>query len=161
MLAETCFTPDRFAPIHERMTPNDRLRKARLAAGYQSASQAAKALGVAVSTYIAHENGQNTFGTARAERYGAVFSVSSAWLLTGEGRGPDRPAGGDTDAEDLLAALPGIEDPKSFLKAYDIARAAEQDALGGRGDKEAFAAVVNQIYRLIRSGRTDSPQARG
>lgn len=59
----------------------DRLRKARIGAGYKYASEAAKALGVTSSTYRAHENGQNEFGVEEAEFYAKRFGVSAGWLL--------------------------------------------------------------------------------
>lgn len=60
----------------------ERLRKARIKAGYKYASAAAKALGVTESTYRAHENGQNEFGIDEAEIYAKRFNVSALWLLT-------------------------------------------------------------------------------
>ncbi|NTF35536.1 LexA family transcriptional regulator [Agrobacterium rubi] len=64
-----------------------RLEQARKAAGYQTAREAAEALGVAYPSYAAHENGQR--GLARvAERYAKFFKVSLDWLLTGKGSGP-------------------------------------------------------------------------
>lgn len=65
-------------------TQSQRLKQARLAAGYSSASDAARALGVSVSTYSAHENGQNGLKLKYAEKYALKFKVSQAWLLTGE-----------------------------------------------------------------------------
>ena len=63
---------------------NDRLRKARIAAGYASASAAAKAHGWSVSTYIAHENGQNDYNPDRAEVYAKAFKTTGEWLLLGK-----------------------------------------------------------------------------
>lgn len=64
-------------------TPHDRLRDARLAAGFKSMSAAASALGVTSSTYRAHENGQNDFDTEQAENYARKFRVSASYLLLG------------------------------------------------------------------------------
>lgn len=64
--------------------PHQRLKKARLAAGYNTATAAAEAMGVKVPTYIHHENGRS--GLSRVlERYAAFFRVSADWLLTGRG----------------------------------------------------------------------------
>ncbi|WP_428988596.1 XRE family transcriptional regulator [Methylocapsa aurea] len=61
-----------------------RLKKARLAAGYETATAAAEAMGVKVPTYIHHENGRS--GLSRVlKRYAAFFRVSADWLLTGRG----------------------------------------------------------------------------
>lgn len=62
-----------------------RLREARIAAGYSSAAEAARALGIKESSYRAHENGQNEFDLATARRYARFFRVAPEWLLTGSG----------------------------------------------------------------------------
>lgn len=62
----------------------DRLRAARIAAKFTSATKAADALGVSASTYRAHENGQNEFGPEEAERYARKFGTTAAHLLTGD-----------------------------------------------------------------------------
>lgn len=61
---------------------HERLRKAR-AALYPSASRAAKTHNWTVSTYIAHENGQNDYSPEQAEIYGKAYKVSPEWLLFG------------------------------------------------------------------------------
>ncbi|WP_128292035.1 MULTISPECIES: LexA family transcriptional regulator [Afifella] len=63
---------------------SDRLRQARQDAGYATGSDAARAFGWAISTYLGHENGDRGFSSATAERYARAFRVSAAWLLTGE-----------------------------------------------------------------------------
>jgi SOS-response transcriptional repressor LexA len=69
--------------------PYERLQQARIAAGYQTASAAAEAIGIRVPTYIHHENGTN--GLSRVGvRYAKFFHVSLEWLL--EGKGPMRPS---------------------------------------------------------------------
>jgi phage repressor protein C with HTH and peptisase S24 domain len=66
-------------------TMGDRLRKARADAGFSSARKAALRHGWTISTYAAHENGQNDFDEDAAKDYGRAFHVSAGWLLTGEG----------------------------------------------------------------------------
>jgi len=66
------------------MKQNERLTDARIASGYRTASEAAKALGISVATYIAHENGNRGLTVKSAERYANQFNVRSGWLLTGE-----------------------------------------------------------------------------
>jgi phage repressor protein C with HTH and peptisase S24 domain len=64
-----------------------RLAKARRAAGYDTATAAAEALGVKYPTYAAHENGSR--GVPRnMDRYARFFRVSLDWLLNGQGQGP-------------------------------------------------------------------------
>lgn len=62
----------------------DRLRNARKAAGYGSATKAAEALGIKDSTYRAHENGQNEFSAEDAELYARRFGVTAGYLLLDE-----------------------------------------------------------------------------
>jgi len=47
-------------------SPADRLRSARLKAGFETAKEAAEAMGVPASTYIGHENGNRGFTAMRA-----------------------------------------------------------------------------------------------
>lgn len=64
-----------------------RLRDSRVKAGFRSAAEAARRLGLRPSTYAAHENGQNDFGTEEAMIYAQTFNVPWEWLLTGYGKG--------------------------------------------------------------------------
>lgn len=71
-----------------RMTMGNRLKQARAAAGFRSARLTATKKGWKVSTYAAHENGQNEFGPEDAKRYAKAFKVDAGWLLTGDGDEP-------------------------------------------------------------------------
>jgi phage repressor protein C with HTH and peptisase S24 domain len=62
----------------------ERLREARLKAGYATATEAAKAMGVPSTAYANHENGWRGIDRA-APRYARFFRVSLEWLLTGNG----------------------------------------------------------------------------
>lgn len=64
---------------------SDRLRQARIAAGYASAADAARAVGVPEPSYTAHENGSRGFKYDRAKLYSRRFGVSLEWLLSGRG----------------------------------------------------------------------------
>lgn len=66
-------------------TPADRLREARLRAGYETAKAAAEAMGASVSTYIQHENGSRGFPAGKAARYARFFRVAPEWLLYNRG----------------------------------------------------------------------------
>lgn len=77
--------------------PAERLRIARLRAGYSTGKEAAEALGFPVSTYLGHENGSRGYPARKAEIYARKFKVREQWLLYGTGEGPgDR---GDQKAE--------------------------------------------------------------
>lgn len=62
----------------------ERLKAARIKSGYESASQAAEAMGVPIATYIQHENGVRGFPATRAERYARFFRTTPEWLLYGK-----------------------------------------------------------------------------
>ena len=64
---------------------SQRLRNARLNAGFASATQAILHYSFRGSTYRAHENGQNRFNIEYAKHYAKAFNVSPSWLLIGEG----------------------------------------------------------------------------
>ncbi len=60
-----------------------RLRKARANAGHRNATDAARAIGVNVVTYTAHENGGREYDRKTALVYGKAFGVDPAWLIFG------------------------------------------------------------------------------
>lgn len=70
---------------HRMSEMNERLAWARENAGYESASDAARALGIAIPTYVMHENGTRGFRKDSATRYAKFFRISLEWLLTGRG----------------------------------------------------------------------------
>jgi hypothetical protein len=94
------------------MDPADRLRKARERAGYQTASDGARALGIPIQTYIAHETGQRGF-SRHAIRYSTFFRVNLSWLLEGKGR-----MDGKSEVDNLYESLPDEEkwEALNFLK---------------------------------------------
>jgi len=75
--------------------PFERLQIARQRAGFESATEAARAFGWNENTYRSHENGERGLRLTVAERYAKAFDISAAWLLTGEndeeGQKPDEP----------------------------------------------------------------------
>jgi len=60
-----------------------RLAQARRQVGFHSASEAARALGMPVPTYSAHENGSRAPERETAQKYARRFKVSLDWLLNG------------------------------------------------------------------------------
>src|SRR5215510_3126966 len=77
--------------IHVMRAPMRTLRGERLRMArekrYKSARLAAKAMGIAVSTYGAHERaeqpGGRDYGPDEAKKYARRFGVTPEWLLTG------------------------------------------------------------------------------
>lgn len=69
----------------------ERLKAARKFAKFTSARSAAIRHGWPISSYQAHENGQNGFDPDDAKRYGKAFRVNAGWLLTGDGAMTSKP----------------------------------------------------------------------
>lgn len=66
-------------------TAADRLKQARVAAGYASAADAARAFGWNVNTYSSNENGNAPFSYKKAAVYAQAFRVRPEWLYDGKG----------------------------------------------------------------------------
>jgi hypothetical protein len=82
------------------MELHERLVAARKAAGYETAADAAAALGAQYPTYAGHENGSSGFKHKTAAIYARKFGISLEWLLTG--RGPMSKKTDDPDLADLI-----------------------------------------------------------
>lgn len=112
----------------------ERLRQARVRAGYASEAEAAQALGVKEGTYRHHENGTN--GLSRiGDRYARFFHVRYEWLMTGDGEMLDSTAvpieghvgaGAVVDWDDKLdgdetpfAQIPAADDVIAFVVRGD------------------------------------------
>lgn len=62
-------------------TSNDRLREARIQAGFKSARSAAIRHGWTPSTYASHENGQTDVPKDAAADYAKAYGVTAEWIL--------------------------------------------------------------------------------
>lgn len=60
-----------------------RIRLARVRAGFPSASEAAHALGIAVPTYLSHENGTRIPRADLIAEYAKLFGTTADWILFG------------------------------------------------------------------------------
>lgn len=100
----------------------ERLRIARLRAGFETAKDAADAMGIPVSTYLGHENGSRGYPAKKAAIYARKFKVREQWLLYGVGEGPGD--NGDQKAEiiNILDHLPPLKRAEAlgFLRALAI-----------------------------------------
>lgn len=67
------------------MSKSDRLKEARKAAGFSSAAEAARSLGVKEPTYAGHENGARDFDDESAAIYARRYRVRPEWLIYGTG----------------------------------------------------------------------------
>lgn len=61
-----------------------RLREARKAQGYATASAGAFAVGVSTPTYIHHENGTRDYDADAAVLYAKYFNTTPGWLMFGD-----------------------------------------------------------------------------
>lgn len=93
-----------------RMTdPAERLRIARLRAGFETGKDAAEAMGFPVSTYLSHENGSRGYPAKKAATYARKFKVPEQWLLYGVGDGPGtQPTGETAEIIDIIEHLPPL-----------------------------------------------------
>ncbi len=105
------------------MEPNERLVKARLAKGIRFVARAARELGMARSTYAAHEDGTRNFDE-HAEKYAEFYGVDADWLLTGRGAGPDMRS--ITDAPAQPADSPDLD---LWRQAWALAKQTEEKSL--------------------------------
>ncbi|MDP3562423.1 MAG: helix-turn-helix transcriptional regulator [Legionellaceae bacterium] len=62
-----------------------RLKTARIAAGYRTATNFCEKNHVPISTYNMHETGKRKFSADIAENYASILNINAAWLITGEG----------------------------------------------------------------------------
>lgn len=67
------------------MDLHERLVAARKQARYETAVEAAEAVGVPYGTYSGHENGSSGFRADKGELYARKFKVRFEWLMRGTG----------------------------------------------------------------------------
>lgn len=79
---------------------HDRLRRARIAAGWRGPNEAAQRFGWSVNTYKSNENGNAPFSFRKAKDYAEAFGVRTEWLY--DGAGPMR-----DDKSELLVPIIG------------------------------------------------------
>jgi transcriptional regulator with XRE-family HTH domain len=91
------------------LSKGKRLKMAREASGYSSASEAALAMGVVGSTYISHENGMRGFPAPRARQYAQFFQTTPEWLLFGRAEG------------EITSGPIAIYDAEKFAEALEYA----------------------------------------
>lgn len=157
-------------------TAGDRLRKARIDAGFETIEAAAQALGVNRFTYGQHENGIRGVPKSKAPLYARRYKVSAEWLLYG--KGPERlpevegGAGGPwqprADVIETIVGIALLPFPKARVSADDlpifahavteaVKYVATDPARAGKpGFRDAVEAIVETA---VRSYRPSSGQA--
>lgn len=121
-----------------------RLRKARKSAGYVSASEAARSLGVSTATYIHHENGTRDFGEGPAAIYARRYHVKQSWLLLGDGDMRDE----QLTAEQHAEAAERDEEERERRKYQESLGSAERYRLrneDARRDNEATLKITKDL----------------
>lgn len=130
---------------------SSRLKAAREAAGYKTATTAAEALGVSYSTYASHENGSRGVSRPALTQYAKRFKVTTDWLLSGRGDGPDEDAGGRTSTTLVSSKKPDME---LDLDLFDQAtRAADMiiEDYGRQVSLEKRHKLIQQQYHRLRA----------
>jgi phage repressor protein C with HTH and peptisase S24 domain len=125
--------------------PFERLRKAREEAGFSSAANAAKRLGVPYQTYVAHENGNRAFKSDLARKYASAFRVEPEWLLFGGQRSEDVP--------EVVHAGEGVESDEGLVAVYDVSASAGYGMLAESEELAAYSLAFppNYLKKLTRS----------
>jgi phage repressor protein C with HTH and peptisase S24 domain len=126
-------------------TRGERLRIAR-ATRFGSARIAAKHIGVAISTYGAHERaedpGGRDYGPNEAKKYGRRFGVTAEWLLTGYGPGPGDREYVEPEIEQIpKARVVGYVGAGSLAHFYDVAPGDLDEVDRPQGATETTVAV--------------------
>ena len=70
------------------VTAADRLVRMRISHGYQTAVDAARAMGISVITYHHHENGKRNIGVRAARIYASHYGVAGGTILYGDQSAP-------------------------------------------------------------------------
>lgn len=99
------------------MKLHERLVAARQHAGFVSAADAARALGMPYATYAGHENGSSGFRADKGELYARRFKVRFEWLMRGTGPMVDLA----TKYQDILTVFDSL--PPDLQESYaDVLR---------------------------------------
>ncbi len=157
-------------------TPGERLKEARIKAGFGTVAEAAKALGVNPNTYVQHENGIRGVPKTKAPLYARRFKVAVDWLLYGSGSS-EAPmvsggAGGSwqprADIMESIVAVALLPFPRARVSANDlpifahaVTEAVKYVATDPtRADKPGFRDAVEAIVETaVRSYRPPNGQA--
>ena len=131
---------------------HERLRRARLLAGFDTARAAIERFGWKASTYRAHENGQNNFRANDAGIYARAYRVSSSWLLFGE-QGPDRLSSVESPDPKTSTSGDWRDEGPEFARSDHFDLSLDSDDLSDiarRGDILRFAPVFD--HRSLSDG---------
>lgn len=127
---------------HEKPEPHVRLITARIEAGFERPTDAAKANHWVPATYAQHENGHRALSRQAAEVYAARFRVNAGWLLYGDvaprGKIPSMRFGGIIGAGQQVIPSDQID--------------GKIEGTIGAEDGEAFDVVGDSMFPVARPG---------
>jgi len=104
---------------------SERLKQARIAAGFDKPSEAAERFGWNVNTYKSNENGNAPFSFRKAKEYASAFGVRTEWLY--DAQGPAKSAGSARPTAVLTAPvgeLVNLADLRAYIKAQEAPKPA-------------------------------------
>ncbi len=140
--------------ISTRAKQAERLKRARISAGFAVATDAAAALGVNDRTYAGHENGARGY-RKHAALYAEKFNTTVDWLLFGNqdtANSQGQPQQNDAIGNALSKLLVAKQDDlyNSDLVEYSFRKAMEfdNDVLGGNGSIESVLDIAKHVYKL-------------
>lgn len=124
------------------MELHERLALARRQAGFETAADAARALGISYPTYAGHENGSSGFKNEAGDQYARKFKVRFEWLMIG--RGPMRSEVDAALSDPTIAAfhwvLPKLPEERRQRLLADLVDAARLEGVEEALPAEALAA---------------------
>lgn len=141
----------------------ERLRTARIKAGYGTAQAAADAFGWNGAAYRHHENGTRSFDVPTAVRYARAFKVNAGWLLALDKLSvPEQPAAPEeTNLIDILGtvaagvwreAIASPEPPKKFEAGPNPHRGTQRFAVIVDGRSMDLTLQPGSVLECLRVG---------
>lgn len=145
---------------------HERIQAARKLAGYETPTEAARAMGWNVSTYHSHENSSRGVPRKKVIMYSAAFKVNERWLLTGKGA-----PRGKNDRVPLIGKI-GAGGTIIYSDDYPIGGAAEYVSAPSEAADDTVALEIegDSMFPYYRDGwlvfysvqvRPDSPECLG
>lgn len=142
----------------------ERLRVARVNAGFETAADAARAMDIPYGTYAGHENGHRGL-RSRIEDYGRRFGVTADWLLTGVTKRQDANAPKTYDSPNVRAGsrVPIIDrGPTIPLYGHAVGGQDGEFVLNGNKLDDILAppslSRVNGAYAVTVAGESMEPR---
>ena len=139
----------------------NRLKAARKAAGFLSATEAATALGMNYRTYAGHENGNRGISRNTLELYAKRFGVTTDWLLSGR-----KDAAGNRYKRKIDEKLSFIMEATGWKQAdlaekLSVAQASVSRWFSGADPRGEHRDKITEIYNAITgkmeiTGNTES-----